>query len=112
MSKCICPDCGQTSIKVIDSRPPLSEGSWFLYRRRRECLACKKRFTTYEIMADDLDGPTLTKLEGRTSSMDRIHILAQQITEITAQSAPEPPEPIEAPKPRNLEQITHFGKDD
>ncbi|MGI5850243.1 MAG: transcriptional regulator NrdR [Christensenellales bacterium] len=40
-----CIYCGHLESKVIDSRPT-DEGS--SVRRRRECLACKKRFTTYE----------------------------------------------------------------
>lgn len=40
-----CPICNHTEDKVIDSRPS-SDGSSI--RRRRECLACGKRFTTYE----------------------------------------------------------------
>lgn len=40
-----CPSCGNPESKVIDSRPS-SDGSSI--RRRRECLECKKRFTTYE----------------------------------------------------------------
>lgn len=40
-----CPYCGYTDSKVIDTRPT-EEGSTI--RRRRECLNCKKRFTTYE----------------------------------------------------------------
>ena len=40
-----CPFCGYTESKVIDSRPA-EEGATI--RRRRECLACQKRFTTYE----------------------------------------------------------------
>ena len=40
-----CPVCGYTESKVIDSRPS-EEGSSI--RRRRECLACQNRFTTYE----------------------------------------------------------------
>lgn len=40
-----CVYCGHLESKVIDSRPT-DEGSSI--RRRRECLACKKRFTTYE----------------------------------------------------------------
>lgn len=40
-----CPFCGYDDSKVIDSRT-LSEG--MAIRRRRECTACKKRFTTYE----------------------------------------------------------------
>ena len=40
-----CPFCGYTESKVIDSRPS-DEGEKI--RRRRECIACTKRFTTYE----------------------------------------------------------------
>jgi transcriptional repressor NrdR len=42
-----CPYCGYSESKVIDSRPA-EEGASI--RRRRECLACQRRFTTYEIM--------------------------------------------------------------
>ncbi len=42
-----CPYCGHIESKVIDSRPA-EEGSRI--RRRRECLECQKRFTTYEII--------------------------------------------------------------
>ena len=42
-----CPFCGYSESKVIDSRPA-EEGATI--RRRRECLACQKRFTTYEIV--------------------------------------------------------------
>lgn len=40
-----CPYCGQVESKVVDSRPADDGES---IRRRRECLACGKRFTTYE----------------------------------------------------------------
>ena len=42
-----CPSCGFADSKVIDSRP-VEEGNSI--RRRRECLACQKRFTTFEII--------------------------------------------------------------
>lgn len=42
-----CPFCGYEESKVIDSRPT-DEGQRI--RRRRECLQCSKRFTTYEII--------------------------------------------------------------
>ena len=42
-----CPYCGYKESKVVDSRPA-DEGNSI--RRRRECLACEKRFTTYETM--------------------------------------------------------------
>ena len=42
-----CPYCGYSESKVIDSRPT-AEGERI--RRRRECLNCAKRFTTYEVI--------------------------------------------------------------
>ena len=42
-----CPACGFPESKVIDSRPTQDGSS---IRRRRECLACQKRFTTFEIL--------------------------------------------------------------
>ncbi len=43
----ICPFCSHLESKVIDTRPT-DEGTSI--RRRRECLLCKKRFTTYEVV--------------------------------------------------------------
>ena len=40
-----CPECGYEDSKVIDSRPADNK-----IRRRRECLSCKCRFTTYEMV--------------------------------------------------------------
>lgn len=42
-----CPFCGYTESKVIDSRPTDESER---IRRRRECMSCSKRFTTYEII--------------------------------------------------------------
>ena len=42
-----CPACGNPALKVIDSRP-IEEGNSI--RRRRECLQCAKRFTTFEMI--------------------------------------------------------------
>lgn len=42
-----CPYCGYTESKVVDSRPA-EDGEKI--RRRRECLSCSRRFTTYEII--------------------------------------------------------------
>lgn len=42
-----CPSCGYTESKVIDSRPS-DDGERI--RRRRECLSCGTRFTTYEVI--------------------------------------------------------------
>ena len=42
-----CPCCGYTESKVVDSRPTDENER---IRRRRECMRCEKRFTTYEIV--------------------------------------------------------------
>ena len=42
-----CPVCSYPESKVIDSRPSADNST---IRRRRECLSCQKRFTTYEII--------------------------------------------------------------
>ena len=44
-----CPFCGYTESKVIDSRPTDENER---IRRRRECIQCSKRFTTYETIED------------------------------------------------------------
>ena len=55
-----CPFCGEVKDKVIDSR--LSKDSRMI-RRRRECLNCQKRFTTYEKVETVL--PMVVKKDGR-----------------------------------------------
>ena len=61
-----CPSCGCPESKVVDSRPS-DDGSSI--RRRRECLECKHRFTTYERLGDS---PLLvTKSDGSSETYDR-----------------------------------------
>jgi len=45
-----CPSCAYPESKVVDSRPTDDESS---IRRRRECLSCGHRFTTYERLGDN-----------------------------------------------------------
>ena len=66
-----CPFCSHPESKVIDSRPA-EEGSSI--RRRRECLACKKRFTTYETM-ESLP-LVVVKKDGSRQSFDRTKVMA------------------------------------
>lgn len=61
-----CPFCYNQESKVVDSRPA-NEGASI--RRRRECLRCHKRFTTYEIM-DSLP-IVVVKKNGSRQSFDR-----------------------------------------
>ena len=44
-----CPSCGYSESKVVDSRPSEHDTT---IRRRRECLECGHRFTTYERLVD------------------------------------------------------------
>ena len=66
-----CPFCGHMEDKVIDSRPT-EEGS--AIRRRRECLECQKRFTTFEVL--ESVQIFVTKKNGETELFDRTKLLA------------------------------------
>lgn len=65
-----CPFCGYTESKVIDSRPA-EEGATI--RRRRECLACAKRFTTYEII--ERMPLVVIKRDGSRQSFDKVKLI-------------------------------------
>ena len=64
-----CPGCGALESKVIDSRPTENNS----IRRRRECLSCKRRFTTYEII--DTMPLTVIKKDGSEEFFDRNKIM-------------------------------------
>ncbi len=64
-----CPYCGQDDDKVIDSRA-VREGR--AVRRRRQCLACAERFTTYE--AIETRPVLVVKRDGRRAAYDRAKI--------------------------------------
>jgi transcriptional repressor NrdR len=65
-----CPFCQNSENKVIDSRES-HEGA--VIRRRRECLDCRRRFTTYE-RVEELS-PLIVKKDGRREAFDRDKIL-------------------------------------
>ena len=69
-----CPYCGQSESKVVDSRPA-DEGSSI--RRRRECLSCQRRFTTYETV-ESLP-IIVVKKDGSRESFDRQKVLGGMI---------------------------------
>src|ERR1700761_4186133 len=66
----ICPFCGHKQDRVIDSRES-KEGD--VIRRRRECLKCERRFTTYE-RSDEIPY-MVVKRDGRREKFDRQKIL-------------------------------------
>ena len=65
-----CPLCGFTDSKVIDSRPA-EDGTTI--RRRRECLECQKRFTTYEVI--ERMPLVVIKRDGSRQSFDKMKII-------------------------------------
>ena len=66
-----CPFCGHMEDKVVDSRES-KEGE--VIRRRRECLSCTKRFTSYERI--DQIPHLVVKKDGRRERFDREKVLA------------------------------------
>jgi len=66
-----CPFCGNPDSKVVDSRPDKGGAA---IRRRRECEACAKRFTTHERTEEML--PLVCKKDGRREPFDRMKIVA------------------------------------
>lgn len=66
-----CPYCGYKEDKVVDSRATGEESA---IRRRRECLKCGKRFTTYEYIEEV--SLMVIKKDGRRESFDRKKVLS------------------------------------
>ncbi len=78
-----CPYCTHPESKVVDSRPS-DEGTSI--RRRRECLECHKRFTTYETI-ESLP-LVIIKKDGNRQSFDRSKILASMLKSCEKRSVP------------------------
>ncbi len=66
-----CPFCKQDNDKVVDSR---SSADAMSIRRRRECLACKRRYTTYETIEEG--AMRVVKKDGSREPYDRAKLLA------------------------------------
>ena len=67
----ICPFCGHLKDKVVDSR---ESGPGDVIRRRRECLECARRFTSYERIEEI--PYFVVKKDGRREAMDRNKLMA------------------------------------
>jgi transcriptional repressor NrdR len=63
----LCPYCGHADSRVVDTRATAES-----IRRRRECQACRKRFTTYEQISEAL---LIVKRDGRREPFDRNKLL-------------------------------------
>lgn len=80
-----CPSCGNSSNKVVDSRPlPDRDGR----RRRRECLTCGTRFDTYEVHLSELvvgDGGEMTAVGGELLPLiNTIGVSAKRMKDLIA----------------------------
>ena len=84
-----CPFCTVLENKVIDSRVS-NQGA--VIRRRRECLACSRRFTTYERVEEIL--PMVIKKDGRREAFDRAKVM--QGLQLACQKRPVSSEQLEA----------------
>ena len=78
-----CPYCSHLESKVVDSRPS-DEGASI--RRRRECLACHKRFTTYETV-ESLPLIVIKK-DGSRQTFDRDKLLGSMLKACEKRSVP------------------------
>jgi transcriptional repressor NrdR len=65
-----CPFCGTVEDRVVDSRESRDSGT---IRRRRECLGCGRRFTTYEKVEEI--GYKVVKVDGTRQDFDRVKLL-------------------------------------
>ena len=79
-----CPFCGFAESKVIDSRPA-EEGATI---RRRECLACQKRFTTYEII--ETLPLVVIKRDGSRQSFDKSKLINGMVRACDKRKVPLP----------------------
>jgi transcriptional repressor NrdR len=96
-----CPGCGFLESKVVDSRSA-QEGSTI--RRRRECLSCKKRFTTFEMV--ESVPVFVIKKDGSRELFDRAKVLSgiMKATEKRPVNAEELTNQIEAEIQNSLRQ--------
>jgi transcriptional repressor NrdR len=98
-----CPFCGSADTQVIDSRVSEQGDS---IRRRRRCLACQKRFTTYETV--ELRLPQVVKADGTRSDFD-----AQKVRtgfQRALHKRPVPTEYVDQAIDRIVQQVLALGE--
>lgn len=100
-----CPFCTAQDTKVTDSRL-VSEGH--KVKRRRECLTCKERFTTFE--AAELNFPRIIKRDGSRVSFDPEKLRAGMIKAL--EKRPVDAMRIEQAMTRLLQQLQALGEDE
>jgi transcriptional repressor NrdR len=97
-----CPFCGNLETQVVETR--ISEDADFI-RRRRQCGACEKRFTTYE--RPDVAFPAIVKKDGRRIEYKRPNILGSM--NLALRKRPVSTEQIDSAIERIEEKLLSLG---
>ena len=97
-----CPFCGNLETQVVETR--ISEDADFI-RRRRQCGACEKRFTTYE--RPDVAFPAIVKKDGRRIDYKRSKILGSM--NLALRKRPVSTEQIDSATERIEEKLLSLG---
>lgn len=97
-----CPFCGNADTQVVETR--MAEDGDFI-RRRRQCMACEKRFTTYE--RPDVTFPAIVKKDGRRIEYERAKLLGSM--NLALRKRPVSTEQIDAAVERIEEKLLNLG---
>ena len=97
-----CPFCSHLETQVVETR--ISEDADFI-RRRRQCGACAKRFTTYE--RPDVNYPAIVKKDGRRIEYKRSKILGSM--NLALRKRPVSTEQVDAAVERIEEKLLNLG---
>jgi transcriptional repressor NrdR len=97
-----CPFCGNDETQVVETR--VSEDGDFI-RRRRQCIACEKRFTTYE--RPDVTFPAVVKKDGRRIDYDRTKLQASM--NLALRKRPVSTEQVDGAMERIEEKLLSLG---
>jgi len=98
-----CPFCGSEDTQVVDTRANLESNT---IRRRRKCVRCEKRFTTYERV--DLKMPRLVKKDGSRTDFDRDKLMGSMM--LALRKRPVATEEVEAAVDRVIERLRSLGE--
>jgi transcriptional repressor NrdR len=97
-----CPFCANADTQVVETR--MNEDGDFI-RRRRQCAACEKRFTTYE--RPDVNFPAIVKKDGRRIEYERAKLLASM--NLALRKRPVSTEQIDGAVERIEEKLLNLG---
>ena len=97
-----CPFCGHLETQVVETR--VTEEADFI-RRRRQCGACEKRFTTYE--RPDVNFPSIVKKDGRRTEYKRSKI--QESMTLALRKRPVSTEQVDSAIERIEEKLLTLG---